>query len=61
MILAFSLGERVVNHFARRCVAEVRCQQGVRASSSLRPDRRVGWVTTNHFALPGEEDEIAGG
>lgn len=59
MILAFSLGERVVNHLARRCEGEKLGQSG-----DLKHVGATGWVTrgfnTHHFALAGQEDEVAG-
>lgn len=56
MILAFSLGERVVNHLARRCEENL---QSVQASSSRCVHFGVGHET-NHFALPRQENQIAG-
>ena len=52
MILALSLGESVVNHFARRCCGKfclglvLKRQEGGRRG-------------TYHLALPRQEDEIA--
>ena len=51
MILALSLGESVVNHFARRCCG------GILLISGLR--RQGGRRGTYHFALPRQEDEVA--
>lgn len=48
MILAFSLGESVVNHFARRCVIQ-----------SDRHEEHGGPQITYNFPLPREQDEIA--
>ncbi len=57
-ILALSLGDKVVNHLARRCTR--------RRVSFVAPDRarpRASWgllgAGTDHFALPGEQDQIA--
>ena len=56
MILALSLGERVVNHFARRCLWEfLLLTFGLKRQGGRRGGRRG----TYHFALPGQEDEIA--
>ena len=59
MILAFSLGERVVNHLARRC------EEKFAVSSSEVPPacgvKKIGvGHETNHFALSGQENQIAG-
>jgi hypothetical protein len=58
MILAFSLGERVVNHLARRCEGEKLGQ------SDLKQVGETGWVTrvfnTHYFALAGQENKVAG-
>ena len=60
IILAFSLGERVVNHLARRCSSKSR-KKSVGGFSRLqdRSDSRVG-DETHHFALAGEQDQVAG-
>lgn len=51
MILALSLGESVVNHFARRCCGGILL--------TFRLKRRGGRRGTHHFTLPGQEDEVA--
>lgn len=50
-IFALSLGESVVNHFARRC-----------RSRENEPGSMMRWVTrdTYHFALARQEDQVAG-
>ncbi|PLN79513.1 hypothetical protein BDW42DRAFT_172673, partial [Aspergillus taichungensis] len=54
-ILAFSLGERVVNHLARRC--DKICVQSV--SSELAGGSKAGWATrTHHFTLTGEQNQV---
>ena len=52
MILAFSLGERVVNHFARRCLG---------GQSGARRAQHGGPRDAYNFALPREQNEIATG
>lgn len=58
MILAFSLGERVVNHLARRC------EENFAVSPSEVPPacgKKIGvGHETNHFALSGQENQVAG-
>lgn len=49
MIFAFSLGERVVNHFASRCGR-------LTFSCCL----LLSVEDTYHFALPRKQDEVAG-
>lgn len=49
MIFALSLGERVVNHFARRCIDP--------RSTSV---ALGGWaLATDHLSLPRQEDQVA--
>ena len=48
MIFALSFGERVMNHFARRC----------QAVSEL-PMSVTGAQCAHHFALAGEEHEVS--
>ena len=47
MILALSLGESVVNHFARRCVGLVNTRK-----------EHGGPQAAYHFALPREQNEV---
>lgn len=54
MILALSLGESVVNHFARRCCGEI--QSSVALNDEVGDEVRRG---TYHFSLPRQEDEVA--
>ena len=51
-IFAFSLGERVRNHFASRCENSI----------LISLCKIEGWVTVGvayHFTLPGKQDEVA--
>ena len=51
-ILALSLGDRVVNHFARRCIKF--------SSVSGVVDGRGSSKATNHFALAGQQNQVSG-
>lgn len=51
MILALSLGESVVNHFARRYCGEI--------LSTVALKRRGGRRGTYDFSLPRQENEVA--
>lgn len=51
-ILAFSLGDNVVNHFARRCRGDV-------VSNVVADGTRVQGMRSYHFALTGEKNEVS--
>ena len=51
MILAFSLGDRVVNHFASRCVTISQAQDKLL-------EGELGLITYD-FALPREQNQVA--
>ena len=53
-ILAFSFGDKVVNHLARRCCGGRNYHVSPRIGDSVGTAMR-----TDHFALPREQDQIA--
>lgn len=57
-ILAFSFGERVVNHFARRCgwIQISFKKSSIPKSYPREEEEEEG---THNFALPGQENEIS--